>query len=164
MIGAEFKPYRQQRISDTLLCSVETPVMQSEFNAAVALAVLAEKTTFYSWRSKVAIIFEVKGNQRRAVCCYEWHKYPGLCVSTNGKSTRHSWISFQQSVGLQLSLKVLPLVSKTMTPKKKQKSLCTRWGRGQLGRNGVLDEEDVEGDDMEESGAADANRNDRRCI
>ena len=62
MIGAEFKPYRQQRISDTLLCSVETPVMQSEFNAAVALAVLAEQTTFYSWRSKVAIIFEVRGN------------------------------------------------------------------------------------------------------
>ena len=36
---------------------------------------------------------------------------------------------------------------------KKPTSLCARWDTGQLGQNGVIDEEDVEGDDMEESEA-----------
>ena len=51
VIGAEFDPYKQQRISDTLLFSVETPVVASEFNAALELAMLAEQTTFFSWRA-----------------------------------------------------------------------------------------------------------------
>ena len=63
MIGAEFDPCKQQRMSDTLLFSVETPVVASEFNAALELAMLAEQTTFYSWRSKVANIFAVQCNQ-----------------------------------------------------------------------------------------------------
>ena len=128
MIGAEFDPCKQQRMSDTLLFSVETPVVASEFNAALELAMLAEQTTFYSWRSKVANIFAVQCNQCRAVCFYEWHKYAGLCVSTSGTSTRRPWISFQQSVGLQLSLMVLRLVSMTLSPEKRTRSPCVLGG------------------------------------
>ena len=45
----------------------------------------------------------------------------------------------------------LRLLAMTLSPEKKNKTpLCARWGRGQLGQNGIIDEEDVEGDIDEE--------------
>ena len=87
----------------------------------------------------------------RAVCFYEWQKYTTLM----DKLSAASWFA-------TLLDGSSTCIEDHDSRKKKQKFLCTRWDRGQLGQNGVIDEEDVEGDDMGGSEADDANRNDRR--
>ena len=139
MIGAEFDPFKQQSVSDTLIFSVAPQDIAEEFNAAVELAMTAKKTTFYSWRSRVANIFAVQCNECRAVCFYEWHK----STTHVDKLSAIRW--FTAFLGGS-STACDDLVSR----KKNKTPLCARWGRGQFGQNGIVDEEDVEADIDEE--------------
>ena len=163
MVGAEFDPSQQQRVSDTLVFSVAPQDIAEEFNAAVELAMTTKNTSFYSWRSQVAHIFAVQCNECRAVCYYEWHK-------STTKVDKLSAIRWFTAFLDGSSTACDDLVSR----KKNKTPLCARWGRNQFGQNGIVDEEDVEADideedvegedvedvDMEETAADDSDDSD----